>query len=213
MRFSIITAFVALAGMGSAVPTAAAKSCKTNYFTGFEKLAAGPIDVFNGVPSPFKGLSFPGFTVLDNGLISTIHAQSPKNFIGFSVVNQLLRGNPSISVDYPGSKAKTFALTEVWLGCIIVDPVGLYIPTSCTIQAVGTKPAGGKVYAPLTFNTTLVPTNPPIITKKINQQKQVLPESFHTLKNITFEVTSAGLLPLTTEFLLDSFSYTVTSAC
>ena len=115
-----------------------------------------------------------------------------------------------MSVQYTGSPFTSMTLSSVYMGCVLVNPVGVYEPQSCSVTATGTKTDGSTVSQSLTFT---VPFPVPAADLPENQQKQTFGSEFAGLTSVTYNVDAAGVTPALTGVSFDNFVYDLYSSC
>lgn len=189
----------------------ARSTCKTSYNANYDNITTGPIALLDTAPSPYDGLALPGFFTVPPGLLDTITTHSPPNSIGFNLVGEVASDSvPTMSVQYTGSPFTSMTLSSVYMGCVLVNPLGAYEPQSCSVTAKGTKADGSTVSQSLTFT---VPFPVPAADLPENQQEQTFGDEFAGLTSVTFNVDAAGVTPALTGVSFDNFVYDLYSSC
>ena len=174
-----------------ATPTPAATGlCKVSYDANYDNLTTGPVALLDKTPSPYDGLGLLGWFTVPPGLINTIQTHSSPNSIGFNLVGEVASLTaPTITTSYSGSTVQSFTLYSVYMGCVVINPLGVYEPQSCSVLATGTTADGSTVTQSLTFT---VPFPVPLADLPEAQQLQTFESQFTDLTSLVFSVSAAG---------------------
>ena len=165
-----------------------------------------PIASVNAV-NVYKGLFYNAWN-LGSATVSVspgVPARSGKVYIVTTgVTSQTLRGTPTLTVDYPGSKVVAFDIQNFYFGCTLpLAQNNVNLATQCSILVAGFD-ENNREKAVATFTFT------PIATKLTNSPMILasLPAGFKDLHNVTIVQSS----PLNQVLHVDDIKYTTYSS-
>nr|ANM86509.1 hypothetical protein [Cladonia uncialis subsp. uncialis]AUW31422.1 hypothetical protein [Cladonia uncialis subsp. uncialis] len=149
-----------------------------------------PVALLDKTPSPHDGLGLLGWFTVSPATTNTIQTNSSPNSIGFNLVGEVdSLTAPTITTSYSGSTVQSFTLYIVYMGCVVINPLGVYEPQSCSVLATGTNANGSTATQSLTFT---VPFPVPLADLPEAQQLNTFESSFTDLTNVVFSVSAAG---------------------
>jgi hypothetical protein len=163
-----------------------------------------PVDEYQGIF--WKGMALIG--VIPNPPLTGVTTQPYGNYIGFTALSLLTigKGQPSMTVNYEGSKVNHFDLKEFYYRCELALKQTILAPaTGCSMTVKGFESESAtepKVMQKFKFEAKLVEL------EAVKMQKAVLEPSFRGLKKVEFYVTNdEEILNPITAGVIDSVTY------
>jgi hypothetical protein len=213
MRVSItVIHFLLSVVLASPLPQTSRRAiCTQSFNANYDNIETSAIALLNETPSPYDMLGLLGFFTVPPATDNAIVSHSAPNSIGFNLVGTLDSGSiPTFTVDYTGSVITSFTLYSTYIGCVVVNPVGIYEPQSCSVVATGTTTTGAVVTQNLDFTVPF-----PVLPQDFPVQQQLVEfgSDFTNLTTVTYVVAAAGVAVPVTGVSFDNVVYDVSYPC